>query len=199
MMTWAKNVAKILPALLLLLPLSAAADQYSHERDGLVIGLDIGPGWANAQYSLSGQIFQTKHRTALSGLFRLGFAKSEELMVSLDINGWDYNSSSSEHQLFATTGSVTWFPGGESFFLTGGVGSGSLQVYQRDAVYPQAFTERGLSFLAAAGFEYRAAPDYAIGLSANYFQVGLGDVDVLTDVKASNFAVCMHIQWYMSN
>ena len=61
----------ILPFLLLIVAAPAAAGGYSHTRDGVVIGLDVGVGWANAEYTSSeGQTFDSKKRDAISGLFR---------------------------------------------------------------------------------------------------------------------------------
>ena len=43
---WTRCISRILPLLLLLMAVPALAGGYSHTRDGVVVGLDLGPGGA---------------------------------------------------------------------------------------------------------------------------------------------------------
>jgi hypothetical protein len=198
--TFARSICLLfLVGLLLQASPVAALRQYSHVRDGTVVGLNFGIGWAHADFTEGGTARSTESQSALEGGFRFGWARSEYLMYSVDVSGWTHFEQDASDLLFSGTVNVTWFPGGQGFFVRGGVGGGFLQLERVPIGFDQRvrLQEPGWAFTAGLGYEFRLGEEFAIGAAFDYRYLPVGDFEEFTDTKAYNTGLTVNVNWYL--
>ena len=183
-----------------------AIDLGGHDRDGTVLGLTLGYGWNSIEYNDSdGSAVKMSNIETFSGGFRVGWASSDHLIVSLGMYGWKksyytpyYLSSSATEYHFMLE--AYWFPLGEGFWIKGGIGRGTLDFYGQ-AVDPRdnlVFNEKGWTLGTGAGYEFRVSDGAAIGLCWDYFHLPIGDYGALTDIKTDSHAISLNLHFYMN-
>jgi len=178
---------------------AAALRQYSHVRDGTVVGLNFGIGWAHTDFTENGTAQSTESLSALQGGFRFGWAKSEYLMYSLDVGGWTHFEQDASNLIFTGTVNVTWFPGGQGFFVRGGAGGGFLQLERVPVGFDQRvrYQEPGWAFTAGLGYEFRLGEQFALGAAFDYRYLPIGNFEQLTDTKTYNTGLTVNLNWYL--
>lgn len=177
-----------------------------HDRDGVVVGFNMGAGWNWLEYSVpteDGNVLtqETDTEVDLSGGFSLGWARSDELVFSVGVYGWKARYWYAGDQFSASTtqfqADVSWFPRGEGFWLRGGIGPGNISF---NAVVPRVnitFQEWGWNLLGGAGYEFRLSNTAAVGFAYEYRHLGVGAFEGLDDTKISSHNALLSFRWYM--
>lgn len=174
-----------------------AAQMYSNERDGTVVGGNVGYGWTKVTGIVAGEEFDTDSQGAFTGLLRFGFASSDQFMISADVGGWVKTWQEHKINLFFFNATATWFPGGQGFFVRGTAGYGNLDLVYITPVDQISFQQGGFDFGGGAGYELRVSPDLAIGVALDYWRLNVGQFEDLEDVEASTTAITFQINYYM--
>jgi hypothetical protein len=174
----------------------AVAQMYSNERDGTVIGGNVGYGWTKIEGVSAGEEFATDSEGSIAGALRFGFARSDYFMVSADFGGWVKNWQQRDVKVFYLNGTATWFPGGEGFFVRGTIGAGMLDVYLVTAASPINFQEAAFVYGGGLGYELRVSPEIALGLAFDYLRYNVGQFEDLEDVKAQTSAITFQVNYY---
>lgn len=197
----------LLTALLVLLATPAMAlDLGGHNRDGVVVGFNMGAGWNWMNYSIphedDGVLTQeTGTEVDLSGGLTVGWARSDQLVFSIGVYGWKARYWYEGNQVSASTtqfqADVSWFPLGEGFWLRAGVGPGNISF---DAIVPRAnvtFQEWGWNLLGGAGYEFRVSDTTAFGFAYEYRHLGVGAFKDFEDTQISSHNALFSFRWYM--
>ncbi len=179
-----------------------ALDLGGHDRDGTVIGLNFGCGWNKlSSEDRDGTKSETGTDTAFTGGLSIGWARNDNLIGSIGIYGWQQDLYQGitpvEISTFNFLAEVAWFPRGEGFWLKGGVGGGTLDVY---AVFPVStvnFQEGGWVFTGGAGYEFRVSDGAALGVAYDYRTISVGDSEFLNGATASTHALTFSMRFYM--
>ncbi len=183
-----------------------ALDLGGHDRDGVVVGFNIGAGWNWMSGSLpdeEGTINsgETDTEVDLTGGLTLGWARSDNLVFSIGVHGWkaryyffgnSYSVSTTQFQA-----DVSWFPRGEGFWLRGGIGPGNISFSANVPAINVTFQEWGWNLLGGAGYELRVSDSAAIGLAYEYRHLGVGAFQDLDDTKISSHNALLSVRWYM--
>jgi opacity protein-like surface antigen len=185
---------------------SLALDLGGHDRDGVVVGFNIGAGWNWLNFAIPDEegnkvAGKTDTEVDLTGGITLGWARSDHLVASIGVHGWKARYWFLGNQLSASTtqfqADIAWFPRGEGFWLRGGIGPGNISF---SAVIPEAnvtFQKWGWNLLGGAGYEFRASDSAAIGVAYEYRHLGVGAFEGLEDTKISSHNALLSIRWYM--
>lgn len=179
-----------------------ALDLGGHDRDGTVIGLNFGCGWNNLKFEApDGSKSETGTDTAFTGGLSIGWARNDNLIGSLGIYGWKQSLYQGITPVsvsnFNFLAEVAWFPRGEGFWLKGGIGGGTLDVY---AVFPLStvnFQQGGWAYTAGAGYEFRVSDGLALGLAYDYRTISVGESDAWKSTTASTHALVFNMRFYM--
>jgi opacity protein-like surface antigen len=180
---------------------AAAIDLGGHVRDGVVIGLDLGYGWHEVDATYEGNTLDTGQSGAFSGGFRVGWARSDNLIGSLGIYGWK-KSYYQELTPFTVTdflflAELAWFPRGEGFWIRGGVGGGSFDITITTPEAKTTYKQGGWNYSLGAGYELRVAETTALGVTYDLRYVDVGDFEVFERVSTFSQNVALSIRFYM--
>ncbi len=184
-----------------------ALDLGGHDRDGVVVGFNMGAGWNWLDFSVPDESGALVHETTdtevdFTGNFTVGWARSDNLVFSIGVHGWKARYLYSGERISASTtqfqADVSWFPRGEGFWLRAGIGPGNISF---TAVVPQinvTFQEWGWNMLGGAGYEFRVADTAAIGFAYEYRHLGVGAFEDFDDTKISSHNALLSFRWYMN-
>ena len=198
------RAAFIVTALLLVMASSASAiDLGGHDRDGTVIGLTMGYGWNTVEYTGGDGIDRdTGTIDSFTGGFRVGWASSDNLIVSIGMYGWKrsfYSFTNFTVKNYAFMLEGYFFPMGEGFWIKGGVGRGTVDFFGQ-AAWPEnslIFNETSWSWSTGAGYEFRVSDGAGVGISYDLLYIPVGDLDTATNVNSINQSVSLNIHFYM--
>ena len=174
-----------------------AAQMYSNERDGTVVGGNVGYGWTRVTGVVAGEDFDTDSQGAFTGLLRFGFASSDQFMISADAGGWVKTWQERQVKIFFLNATACWFPGGQGFFVRGTLGYGNLDVVFITPGQQINFQQGAFNFGGGVGYELRVSPDLAIGVALDYWYFNVGQFEDLEDVKAKTTAITFQINYYL--
>ena len=174
-----------------------AAQMYSNERDGTVVGGNVGYGWTRVTGVSGGEDFDTDSQGAFTGLLRFGFASSDQFMISADVGGWVNTEQERQIKLFFFNATATWFPGGQGFFVRGTLGYGNLDVVFITPGQQINFQQGAFNFGGGVGYELRISPDLAIGLALDHWRFNVGQFEDLEEVIAKTTAITFQINYYL--
>ncbi len=184
-------------------PTARALDLGGHDRDGVVIGLNMGYGWNHVNLmDGAGVNRNTGDLTTFSGDFRLGWARNDHLIGSLALSGWKHSFIQNIAPASATNlnflAEVEFFPTGQGLWLKGGIGVGSLDFYVNtaDPLNRILFKESGLTYALGAGYEFRVSDSTGFGINYDYTYVDLGDFAGITGAAVVNHVVGISLRWY---
>jgi hypothetical protein len=174
-------------ALVLLLPASASAGQWPHERDGIVLGFSLGGGSAGVTvFNVS-----SDRESGFGGGGRIGYAFNPEWAAGLEGNGWT-KEVDGESWTFSVGGpAVTFYPGGGGFFVRGGLGVGSIEVAFESGPVTVTASDDGFGFLVGAGYEWRLTRRFALGPEISYAYAKIDDELSLNYVNTT-----VGLNWY---
>jgi opacity protein-like surface antigen len=199
------RTALLIAAVLLVSTSASALDLGGHDRDGTVLGLTFGHGWNSVQFTQDkGSSLDTGSKSTFTGGVRVGWAPSDYFIGSIGFYGWkksyypyNYTSTSISQYNFMLEG--YFFPMGEGFWIKGGVGRGTLDVYAKAPIQFNdiIFNEKNWAWSTGAGYEFRVADEVGIGLSYDLIYLPVGDFGGLTDVKSISHNLSINIHYYM--
>ncbi len=184
---------------LTVIPGLALAGGYSHTRDGWVYGLNLGWGWAqlDANDTSTQSSLQSDWIDDFTGGFRVAFAPDDTYTYGLDFSGWGGESPSGvDETIFWVLLQGTYHPGGQGFFVRGGIGAGALNL---DYTGPQAVISQsngGFAWGVGLGYEFRVSPTLALGVAYDYRDVSVGEVSYFDDVATAIQAATFAVTWY---
>ena len=185
----------------------ASAIGYGHVRDGWAYGLNLGVGWTQLKATDVSQTpaldLSSGWEADLAGGLRVAFSPSDEISSGLDFSGWtDYSSGGPDYNRIKTTAfgilaQGHWYPGGQGFYLRGGLGLGSLGLKLTHPAAIISQTKQGLGWGLGAGWEVRVSPSFALGVAYDYRAVNVGSVtSILDDVSTATQSATISLTWY---
>jgi hypothetical protein len=180
-------------------PVTAAAAP--HVRTGICAG--VGFGMESVSWSDQDEDRNVEGSGAANA--RVGYMVRPDLAVGVEFWGWAKNYDISTEtlpvpvdvKLTATTLAVSYFPGGDAFFMRLGVGLayGRVEVEPPPSVTSvpattQSYTGFAVDF--APGFEFRMTQKFALGLQGDLVYLDLGEA--LEDVFG--YGLSAQFNWY---
>jgi hypothetical protein len=192
-------LATILPALAVLVLVGGAAwaGTWSHERNGAVLGFNVGAGSAGVNVDLGGATASSDRETGEAGSLRLGYAVQQNLVLGFEANGWAKTFTSGGYDTKWSFGvgtlGATWYPAHGGFFMRGGVGFGRAQVEFSNSQGTQLKAhDSGLGMTAGLGYEWRLTRTFALGP-----QVDFGYLDVGNGFTANYVNFTLGLNWFL--
>ncbi len=166
---------------------TARAGSYPHERDGVVLGFNLGGG--SAGINVTG--LDSNREGGFGGNFRVGYAFSPQVAAGLEGNMWTKNVDN-ETWTFSVGGpALTYYPGGTGFFVRGGVGVGTVDYSFDQGGVTISSSDDGFGFLVATGYEWRLGHKFALGPEFDYAHARVND-----DLSMNYFNFTMGLNWY---
>jgi len=179
-----------------------AMDLGGHDRDGVVVGLDLGYGWNTVEFNnAEGQKISTGSIETFNGGFQVGWAPSDNFIGSIGFNGWRRSFSqnlvpiSARYYSFMVEG--YFFPRGEGFWIKGGIGRGTMDLTMNHPQRIYNINEAGLALTTGAGYEFRVADTTALALAYIYQHTDVGDFGDGTDTTVGSHSVSLTIHFYV--
>lgn len=152
----------------------AAAESWPHERDGFVLGFNIGGGSATAKPNEG----EESSGGGGAAAFRFGWAFSNQFLVGYEGTGWYGNTDlDADLNLNSNKLNFTWYPGARGWFLRTGFGWGSAELTGGLFGATVTVSESGGAFGLGGGHEWRLTRKFALGVAVDYNKVGLEDID----------------------
>ena len=192
------NLIRII-ALATLCATPAFAQGNPQTRDGFTASFGIGAG--SAGVTCDDCIGDRENSAAI--YLRLGGAYRPSLILGGEINGWSKQSEDQGAEGTITIVTVNaiaqWYPQpATGFFLTGGLGVGSLQV---EAKIPGLATisdrTTGLGYQFGTGYDFRLGRNFSITPYATYFGTAGGKVESSNEKLDANVAqVGLGFTWH---
>jgi len=177
-----------LTAALLLVPaIAAQAGQWPHERDGVVLGFNLGAGTAGV--TASG--YDSEREGGLGGSGRIGYAFSPELAVGLEGNFWTREVDGETWTFSVGAATLTYYPGAKGFFVRGGLGGGSMEFETQQGGVTFSASDNGFGFLLGTGYEWRLARKFALGPEIDYSYAKVND-----DISLNYVNFTVGLNWY---
>lgn len=190
-------VAVILLATLVCLTAPAAAGRYAHERQGLVLGLNLGLGGAKVEWDEPNLHFETDTETGAAAGIRIGYAFNPQFVLAFEGTAWGRDYDDGQITLTTALVNFTWYPQGQGFFLRAGVGTGRAEVTV-DVFDPDlSWEENGPAFRLGLGHEWRLTPRFALGAALDYSDMTFDSFGGLQDVQARFTNVTVQLNWYL--
>lgn len=180
-----RYVAVCLVLLLVLTTATAALAGRPHERDGFVIGFNLGAGSARVHPDEG----EDDDSGGAAAAFRLGWAFADQFMVGMESAAWVHSEDGGDVSLSSVQLAFTWYPAASGFFLRTGLGSGKYDITVDLGNQDLTFTDSGGSFSLGAGHEWRLGGKFALGAALDYhtFSVDGGDFDFLNGTVQLNW------------
>ena len=156
--------------LVLLLAAPAAAGSWPHERDGFMLGFNIGGGSATVKPDVGGD----DSGGGAGASFRLGWAFSNQFLVGLESTAWAGETDFGEDLTLSSYKlNFTWYPAATGWFLRAGFGGGTAEVSGEAYGRTVTISDNGGSFGLGAGHEWRLTRKFALGAAADYCTIDL--------------------------
>jgi hypothetical protein len=173
--------------LALLLPAIASAGSWPHERDGIVLGFNLGGG--SAAVTVLGA--NSDREGGAGGAGRIGYAFHSGLALGLEGNVWTKDVDG-ETWTFSVGGpTATYYPGGGAFFVRGGVGVGTIEYTIDSGPFTLTASDDGFGFLLGTGYEWRLTRKFALGPELNYAYGKVND-----DLSFNYINATVGLNWY---
>ena len=171
----------------ILMAAPASAGSWPNERDGFMIGFNLGGGNATvrpeggAEYSEGGA----------AAAFRLGWAFNNQFVIGLESNAWAGQSDIGTDLTLSTyLLNFTWYPGAKGWFLRAGFGGGTREHSGTFAGQTVSISDSGGGFGLGAGHEWRLTRKFALGMAFDFVAMDLDE----EDFDYLNFTV--QFNWY---
>jgi len=182
------GLAAALTAVFLLAPtIAAQAGQWPHERDGVVLGFNLGAGTAGVNFSG----YDSDREGGLAGAGRVGYAFTPELAVGLEGNFWTKEVDNETWTFNVGAATLTYYPGAKGFFLRGGVGVGTMEFSTDQGGVTLSASDDGFGFLLGTGYEWRLARKFALGPEVDYSYAKVSD-----DISLNYVNFTVGLNWY---
>jgi hypothetical protein len=168
-------------------------------RQGLVLGFNLGIGWARPEIDGVSESWET----GLAGNARLGYGISESWLVGLEFNAWGREDGGKRRSFTNTLLVASFYPKGGSFGFRAGFGGGqaSLRVEAEETGQYRFIDDWGWGVLLGMGYEWRLGGPLALGATFDASYVDAGDVRIseteTADIQANFTALTMSFTWYL--
>jgi len=172
-----------------------------HERNGFLIGFNLGGGSAEVEWEADDLVLSSDDReNGGAGNFRIGYAMTPEVALAFEAHAWartyDIGAGNEATVSFSVAGpSVTWWPGGQGFFLRGTIGVGRIRVEVDTGPLTVTGEDSGLGLALGLGYEWRLTRKFALGIELDGGSVDAGEVDG-GDLKANFANLTAALNWY---
>jgi hypothetical protein len=173
----------------LLLPTSATAGAWEHERDGVTFGFNLGGGSAGLEIR---NAIELDRQTGGGASIRVGYAFHPEWAIGFESNAWAKEVDDEWWRFSVAALGISYFPNSGGFFMRAGIGSGAITAKNREGDVTTQVDEDGVGFLGALGYEWRLTRTFALGP-----QVDFGYLDVGEGVSANYFNITAGFNWYL--
>lgn len=190
----------------LAVPEARAIDLGGHDRDGVTVGVNLGAAWNKLEYSIlldDGQMVdeQTDTFVDFAGGINVGWASSDYFLASIGIygwreGGWTYTGNTVTASTINFMLEAQWFPMGQGFWIKGGAGGGNLDFSVNTPLYFRTHQKGGWNFQLGAGYEFRIADSFALGVAYDYRLLTVGDFEGFEDTKAISSCLSMSFRYY---
>lgn len=191
-----------LAACVLLTITAVRADaRYPHERNGFLIGFNLGIGSAEVEWKGEGVNLSSDEREGGgAGNFRVGYAVRPDLALALEVTAWsrtyDIEPGDDATVNFSVVGpALTWYPQGGGFFLRGTIGVGRVSVEVDTGPVTVSADDGGLGVALALGYEWRLTQKFALGIEVDGGSIDAGEVDG-GDLTANFANLTAAFNWY---
>lgn len=175
-------------AVLILAPAGVAqAGQWAHERDGVVLGFNLGAGTAGINFTG----VDSDREGGLAGGLRVAYAFTPELAVGLEGNFWTKEVDNQTWTFSVGAAALTYYPGAKGFFVRGGIGGGSMEFETEQGGVTYSASDDGFGFLVGAGYEWRLARKFALGPEVDYSYAKISD-----DISLNYVNFTVGLNWY---
>jgi Outer membrane protein beta-barrel domain len=165
----------------------AAASKWTHDRDGVVLGFNLGGGTAG----INASGVDTDREGGFGGNFRVAYAFSPEVAAGFEGNLWS-KTVDNETWTFDVAGpAITYYPGAKGFFVRGGIGVGTIDYTVEDAGVTYSASDDGFGFLVAGGYEWRLTRKFALGPQVDYAYS-----KVNSDLSMNYVNFTLGLNWY---
>lgn len=171
----------------LLLPALAAAGQWPHERDGVLLGLNLGGGSAGVTVDS----FDSDRETGAAASGRIAYAFDPQWAVGLEGNVWTKKVDNQTWTFSVGGVAATFYPGGSGFFVRGGIGSGRVELEVDTGSVQVTASDNGFGFLVGAGYEWRLTRKFALGPEISYAYADIADGFTLNYINTT-----VGLNWY---
>ena len=182
---------------------AVALDLGGDDRDGVVIGLNLGHGWNSVELTDgNGRNRDTGDISAFTGALKVGWARNDELVAFIGVSGWKRSFAQNITPTSATNlnllAELYFFPGGQGLWVKGGVGSGSLDFYANTPLPEDriTFKEGGFTYSLGVGYEFRVSGGLAFGFSYDYTKIDMGDFRDITGAATVNQVLAVSFHFY---
>jgi|GEM_PF-1925474 len=184
---------------------ASALDLGGHDRDGVVVGVNLGAGWNSLEATVpsdDGPVTgETGTQLDFSGGVNVGWARNDYFIASLGVYGWKEQFWLRGDPLSITTfhflAELCWFPRGEGFWVKGGIGAGTLDFYWSTIPQVKQAQKGGTNYVAGAGYEFRVADTAAVGFAYDYRYLTVGEFEGLSDTKVHSHNASLSLRFYM--
>ena len=166
---------------------SAQAGKWPHERDGFVLGFNLGGGTAGVNFTG----VDSDREGGFAGAGRVGYAFTPELAVGLEGNFWTKEVDNETWSFDVGAASLTYYPGAKGFFVRGGVGVGTMEFQTESNGVTFTASDDGFGFLVGAGYEWRLTRKFALGPEVDYSYGKVND-----DVSFNMVNFTAGLNWY---
>ena len=185
----ARTIAISLSVALLALFSAAAAfaGSYPHERDGMILGFNLGGG--SAGVNVTG--FDTERKGGVAGNFRVGYAFSPQIAAGLEGNMWTKDVDGTTRTFSVGAAALTYYPGATGFFVRGGVGVGTVDLSEDQGGVTYSASDNGFGWLVGTGYEWRLGRRFALGPQFDYAHAKVNE-----DVSISYINFTAGLNWY---
>jgi len=187
------NRLSCLLALLLLIAVAvpATAGQWPHERDGFMLGFNLGAGTATAKPDVG----ESDSGGGGSGSFRAAWAFSNQFLVGLESTAWVGTTDlDTELTLSSYKLNFTWYPAAKGWFLRGGFGAGTARISTTIFGPEWSVSDSGGSFGVGAGHEWRLTRTFALGVAVDYCTIDLDEDSNFSNFDFVNYTA--QLNWY---
>ena len=110
-----------------------------------------------------------------AGNFRVGYAFQPAWTVGGEASVWTKKVDDVTWTFSVASGTVTWFPSAQGFFVRGGIGVGKVEAAVSGSGFSFAASESGLGLMGAFGHEWRLTRKFALGPQFEFSWMDVGD------------------------
>ena len=177
-----------------------------HLRKGFFVGFNVGSGGSGIGFTRGDEFVSERPAGGPFGGLRLGIAVSNSIAFAIEAYGLgvcenDHAGADSDDEqgLGAAFVTVTWWPGGEGFFMRLGFGAGGGNVMHRATGKKIHFEDRDAA-LFGLGYEWRLSKHFALGAAVDAIGFELDDLDgdgPKEDFWAGFGGASIQLNWYL--
>ena len=182
------TLGTILLVVLAALPSLALCGQWPHERDGVVLGFNVGGGTAGLDVDNA----SSDRESGAAANVRVAYAFRPEFTFGLESNIWTKEIDGVTWTFSVVAAGFTYYPSGQGLFLRAGIGSGTISAEISQGGTTLSADDSGIGLLGAIGYEWRLTRKFALGPQADF-----GFMDVGDNVSANYFNLTAALNWYL--